>query len=257
MSTFQVVSSEGCLNTAHIQKELLCAIAEDHTYRVTDEAKKRHIATAASYDEFRHFVACADQKRVSRSEMESLSQPQKGWQVKTNLTTGNSKNTKGKKNGRIPRIHRNDDGFEPTFPTEVPKNSMEFERDWRRHCTTPGLKLKYLRLCGPKKIRHIFKTEVDVRLLVQFIEALSHNLPDAGIHLLAGSNPVDYPHNFASEVVSLLSSIAGTGRFSLNMQFLDDGEREHVRTLLEWLQTDPIISASSNLKKLRGQYNIK
>lgn len=54
----------GTLNTNMIQKELVSALAEDHNYKVTDEAKKKHIATAASYDEFRNFVACADQKRV-------------------------------------------------------------------------------------------------------------------------------------------------------------------------------------------------
>jgi hypothetical protein len=56
--------SSGELNTKMIERELVTAIAEDHTYKVTDDAKKRHIATAASYDEFRNFVACAEQTRV-------------------------------------------------------------------------------------------------------------------------------------------------------------------------------------------------
>ena len=55
---------DGELNTKLIEKELHKSIEEDRTYRITDDAKKRHIATAASYDEFRNFVACADQKRV-------------------------------------------------------------------------------------------------------------------------------------------------------------------------------------------------
>jgi len=246
MSSFQVVSSEGGLNTTHIQKELISALAEDHTYRVTDEAKKRHIGTAASYDEFRHFVACADQKRVSRAEMESLSQPQKGWQVKTNLATGSSRIAQTKKSGRSSRQLKHGERFEAVFPGDAPKNSMAFERDWRRHCTTPELKLKYLRLCGPKAIRRIFKTEVDIRLLVQIFGALSQNLPGAAVGNVANLSP--------GETLSFLDAIAGTGRFSLNMQFLDDGDRGHVRGLLAWLEMDSALSASADLKKTRAQY---
>ena len=55
---------DGELNTKLIESELVTAIEDDRTYRITDDAKKKHIATAASYDEFRNFVACADQKRV-------------------------------------------------------------------------------------------------------------------------------------------------------------------------------------------------
>jgi hypothetical protein len=58
------LTQDGELNRGFIERELVAALAEDHAYRVTDEAKKKHIATAASYDEFRNFVACADQKRV-------------------------------------------------------------------------------------------------------------------------------------------------------------------------------------------------
>ena len=44
---------DGGVNTTFIQKELVEALEEDRTYHVTDEAKKKHITTAASYDEFR------------------------------------------------------------------------------------------------------------------------------------------------------------------------------------------------------------
>ena len=59
-----VDESTGHLNTTLIQKELVSALAEDREYHVTDEAKKKYITKAGTYDEFRHMVACADLKRV-------------------------------------------------------------------------------------------------------------------------------------------------------------------------------------------------
>ena len=70
--TSGITSGTGALNTNCLQKELVMALAEDRAYHITDEAKKKHISTAASYDEFRHFVACADQKRVRCESFDCL-----------------------------------------------------------------------------------------------------------------------------------------------------------------------------------------
>ena len=41
--------------------------------------KKKAIHTAASYDEFKNFVACAEQKPLGRGEMESLKETKGSW----------------------------------------------------------------------------------------------------------------------------------------------------------------------------------
>ena len=110
-------------------------------FSVTDEAKKKHIASAASYDEFRHFVACADQKRVSRADMESLSKPEKGWHQKSNLATGRQLKSGVKGCGKSRLKGSKDAKLIPVFPLQPPKTPMEFERDWRRHCSSEESKL--------------------------------------------------------------------------------------------------------------------
>ena len=55
-----------------VRKELKGAIAADATYHRVNEMKKRAIGTAASYDEFKGLVACAEDglKPVTNKELQ-------------------------------------------------------------------------------------------------------------------------------------------------------------------------------------------
>mmetsp|Transcript_14689 Transcript_14689/g.17489 ORF Transcript_14689/g.17489 Transcript_14689/m.17489 type:complete len:306 (-) Transcript_14689:179-1096(-) len=232
----------GNLNTNLIQKELVTALAEDRTYKVTDDAKKKHISTASSYDEFRHFVACADQKRVTHAEMESLSKPEKGWQKKTNLALGQTgKQPKNKsfkdKNNKSKNSSKN--SISKNFPEIPPKNPMEFEREWRRHCKTSELKLKLLIFCGPKQLSLIFKNEIDVGLLGQIIKCFDDIIKI--IENTDKTNNIDnsymIPNNIQNEILSILMIIPKTGRFKLNVQFLDEKDKFHLRKVIEWIES--------------------
>jgi len=282
----RLTTATGELNTGRIQKELVTALKEDRSYRITDEAKKKHIATAASYDEFRHFVACADQKRVSNKDMESLAKPPKGWQMKTNLATG-----KAAGHEKALRSRRHDGGgaeaaaagggariAEP-FPTAAPKNPMAFERDWRRHCPTPELKLRYLALCGGAGLRKVFKTECDVALLGSVLGCLAdaaraHPLPAIDAVAAVGAatasvaavgtgavadaaarkksddddgasggaaDPADAAAveakalAAAGEVFGALCALPHTGRFRLNVNFMDAKDKASADAALAWL----------------------
>jgi hypothetical protein len=60
-----------------LQQELAGAVARDREARAVDNMKKRAIMTAASYDEFKGLVACANLAPLSRRESLLLT-PQPG-----------------------------------------------------------------------------------------------------------------------------------------------------------------------------------
>ena len=237
------LTRDGELNTSFIQKELVDALEEDRTYHITDEAKKKHITTAGSYDEFRHLVACADLKRVTRKDMDSLGKPEKGWQTKGNLATGTGKGKRGRANGR--KDSKGKVGaaqIEKAFPAAPPKNPMAFDRDWRRHCASRELKLRYLRLCGPGALQKVFKTEMDVALMGQIIRVFAETSSalaagSGAAEAAAGEGPpvADDLGGAAREIFSYMRIFPETGRFGLNVEFLGDEDRANVRACLDWL----------------------
>ena len=68
------LDSSGNLNVSLLKTEIKSDLASDATYKAVDAMKKKAIHTAQSYDEFKNFVACAEQKPLDRGEMESLKQ---------------------------------------------------------------------------------------------------------------------------------------------------------------------------------------
>jgi hypothetical protein len=105
---------------------------------------------------------------------------------------------------------------------------MAFERDWRRHCPTPELKLKFLALCGPDGIRKVFKTEIDVALLSQILKVLAETARTRS-EVVAFSAEAQ----LAFDVLRVLPT---TGRFSLNIEFMAETDNANVRYCVDWLQ---------------------
>ena len=66
-------------STENLSSQIHEAIEDDRERKLIDETKKRVVLTAKNYDEFRHLVASANQKRLSREEIESLQDEKKGW----------------------------------------------------------------------------------------------------------------------------------------------------------------------------------
>jgi len=60
----------GNLNVSLLKSEIKHDLSSDATYKAVDAMKKKAIHTATSYDEFKNFVACAEQKPLDRGEME-------------------------------------------------------------------------------------------------------------------------------------------------------------------------------------------
>lgn len=222
-----VDETTGQLNTTLIQKELVSALAEDREYHITDEAKKKYITKAGTYDEFRHMVACADLKRVSRADLDSLSQPVKGWENRSALATGQKKGKRGRRTtGR--RVNSTTNKLSTEFPAAPPTSSMAFERDWRRHGLTMATKLSYLELCGAANFRTIFKTDLDVGLLGKIVQTFAER---AQCTTACTSEDLQA----ASFALDFLEAVVQTGRFSLNVNFLCDADQANVQVVFDWL----------------------
>ncbi len=58
----------------------------DAKYKQTDNMKKRAVKVATNYDEFKAMVACAHLKKLTKKEVESLSNVKKGWKKKSENT---------------------------------------------------------------------------------------------------------------------------------------------------------------------------
>ncbi|CAM9131569.1 unnamed protein product, partial [Hapterophycus canaliculatus] len=142
------------VETLNLHLELCAALKEDVSRKRTDDMKKRAIHTAASYDEFRHMVSCADLTPVTRKEMEMLSDQKRGWQ--------------GRSGGFVSTKNRQD-RWAKTDPLRPPKDNSQFQRDWRRRCRTDDERREYLRLIGPEKLSVLFRVEMEPDILAQLL----------------------------------------------------------------------------------------
>ncbi|CAN0479265.1 unnamed protein product, partial [Ectocarpus sp. 12 AP-2014] len=126
--------------------------------------KKRAIHTAASYDEFRHMVSCAQLNPVTRKEMEMLSDPKRGWQGRVSGVAPTTKVSGSTGRQKAPRRTQR--------PLRAPKDYAQFQRDWRRRCRTNGERRDYLRLVGPKNVSALFRVEMEPDVLGQVLSVV-------------------------------------------------------------------------------------
>mmetsp|Transcript_6777 Transcript_6777/g.9488 ORF Transcript_6777/g.9488 Transcript_6777/m.9488 type:complete len:224 (-) Transcript_6777:34-705(-) len=177
----------GELNMARLQKEMAQHMLEDDRYHRVDEMKKKAITTSKNYDEFRQFVACAEDmlKPVKSAELAELRQGNTGWQKNRRDIQNNvllSKKCKEKS----------------TFGAEnnIPKNPLEFERDWRR----VEDRAAYLQRNGSKALGKLWHQELDATVLGEVLAVI-----------------VEF-----KQPIPWLFALSQSNRFSLNAAFIDN-----------------------------------
>ncbi|KAE9034745.1 hypothetical protein PR003_g8392 [Phytophthora rubi] len=219
--TSELTSIEhGAFDTAALQQELAQALEDDRVYKLTDDMKKRAIHTAASYDEFKNLVACADLKPISQRELRDFS----GAERQTNISF--KKNKSRKKPAKERR-------FQPTAAAldEPPATSVDFCRTWKRYLKTTDAKFRYLQVTTPERIADLFKPDIDSDLMAEIVEVLVASWrPKA-----ADSNPEEQPQ--AAFALSTMKALSQTARFSLILDFFDDYQTDKVRELFDLLET--------------------
>ncbi|KAG6618692.1 coiled-coil domain-containing protein 103 [Phytophthora cinnamomi] len=216
----QLTSIEhGAFDTAALQQELAQALEDDRLYKLTDSMKKRAIHTAASYDEFKNLVACADLKPISQKELRDFSRAER----QTNISYK-------KKSRKKPANERR---FQPTAPAldVPPATSVDFCRNWKRYLRTTDAKFRYLQITTPERIADMFKPDIDSDLMAEIVEVLVTSWRQKG----ADNNPEQPPQ--ATFALSTMEALSQTARFSLILDFFDDDQTGKVRELFTLVET--------------------
>jgi hypothetical protein len=222
-----------------LKSEIKQHIQEDRTYRAVDDMKKKAIHKAGSYEEFKNFVACAEQRPVTSSEMDELKQQKGSW---TQQKTRAEQQKKRERN--LSKKDAKGRNLAKDFPTQPPATSMELERDFKRHCCGPKHSLadkwRYLRMVGHEGAANLWKTEIDAGIMGHVIMAVDWAVGEAAASAI--TKEVAY---------GWLDVMTKCGRFTLNVNFLEDKQLEAVGRVCEWLKQE----GGEGVEELKGKYS--
>ncbi|XP_045841423.1 coiled-coil domain-containing protein 103 [Meles meles] len=189
-----------------LEKELQAALTADEKYKRENAAKLRAVEQrVASYEEFRGIVLASHLKPLERKDKIGGKRTV-AWNCRaTQRETSQDEATEVSQEKTL---------FQP-------ETSADFYRDWRRHLRSGPERYEALLQLGGPKLGHLFQTDVGFGLLGELLVALADQV-----------RPVD-----RLVVLGILRSLAGTGRFALNLSLLSPTERERCRGLFQKLQT--------------------
>eukprot|EP01039_Chlorochromonas_danica_P006459 gene6459-7123_t len=233
MSTQSFLDAEGNINTARLAKELEAALEFDTRYRQTDNMKKRAVKVAASYDEFKAMVACAHLKKLTKKEVESLSNVKKGWKKHSHVSQQSGTQLLELEQTREETMRKHEAFVEKVKAKKgKPRSAMELERDLRRINSDEG-KMRYLEELGLGEVRDILNRGADVDLLevialavVTVHEQRSSNVDDSTTAVSDGEV------NSCTNWLTMLSSLS---KFSLMLDFADRSLATKIRDSLQSL----------------------
>ncbi|XP_008054727.1 coiled-coil domain-containing protein 103 isoform X2 [Carlito syrichta] len=188
-----------------LEKELQAALAADEKYKRENAAKLRAVEQrVASYEEFRGIILASHLKPLERKD-KAGGKRSVPWNCHT---------TQGRTSQDVAT-----EISQEKSPLE-PQTSAEFYRDWRRHLRSGPERYQALLQLGGLKLGHLFQTDVGFGLLGELLVALADHV-----------RPAD-----RAAVLGILRSLAGTGRFPLNLSLLSQEERESCKRLFRKLQ---------------------
>lgn len=199
-----------------------------------------------------------------------LSDQKRGWQGRsggvvpaTKKPGRNGNNTNKKASGRTktPGTAAVIGSGAKTGPLRAPKDHSQFQRDWRRRCSTDIERREYLRLIGPDSFPALFRVEMEPDVLGQVLLIICSEYPPpaaqqpAAEHLVGtapssatpptvdrpGAGPADSVDGASSAgdekspsllgvggaryCVDWLWALTRTGRFAVNILFLEGKEK--------------------------------
>ena len=108
------------------------------------------------------------------------------------------------------------------FPvlSKTPQTAHEFTKVWRRQCKTDVQKYQLLLKLGSQELGRIFKAEISMGFLGEFLFILHNCLEDKD----------------AMEVFNILKQLSKTSRFDLSLKFLGEEERNVTSKLIKRLE---------------------
>lgn len=194
-------------------------------------------------------VRCTARDR--RKEMEMLSDQKRGWQGRSGgvMPPAAKSGSNGRRKGSSTKTRNRGTavaaigGSGKKGSLRSPQCHSQFQRDWRRRCHTDGERQAYLRLVGPENLAVIFRVEMEPDTLGQvlslicagFAEETQTKDPNA-VSSFAPADPTDSVDSggeswqasrekAAIYCVDWLRALTRTGRFEINIQFLESKEK--------------------------------
>ncbi|XP_026954777.1 coiled-coil domain-containing protein 103 isoform X3 [Sagmatias obliquidens] len=201
----QAMKRNDIIDFKALEKELQAALAADEKYKRENAAKLRAVEQrVASYEEFRGIVLA--------SHLKPLEPKDKIGGKKT--VPWNCHTIQGRPS--------QDETTEisPEKTRLQPETSAEFYRDWRRYLRSGSERYEALLQLGGPKLGRLFQMDVGFGLLGEMLMALADHVRPADRWVVLG----------------ILRSLAGTGRFTLNLSLMSHAERESCRALFQKLQ---------------------
>ena len=109
-----------------------------------------------------------------------------------------------------------------SLPTtmKTPQSAHEFSKVWRRQCKTEKEKYELLLKIGGQELGRIFKAEISMGFLGEFLSSLLNYLNV----------------NDAKAVCDILLQLSKTNRFDLSLKFLGEEERKITSELIKRLE---------------------
>ena len=190
-----------------------------------------------------------------RKEMEMLSDQKRGWLGRSGGVAPATKKPGSSGRKKTARGARKSDGAEigggakAVGPLRAPRDYSQFQRDWRRRCRTDEERREYLRTISPDKLPILFRVEMEPDILGKVLslicgdfmrepegyeldsaKAPTHEPVERSTGSVAGSPPdgsglSPVSKDEARLCVEWLSALSRTGRFAVNILFLEEKEK--------------------------------
>ena len=121
---------------------------------------------------------------------------------------------------------------------ELPRNPMEFTREWQKSCRTPATRGRYLASLPPRSEwwGGIFKGGIDVGILGEIFCCWAEGWVaegGAGLHPGCEGQELQAGHTAVSRVAHALVGLARTSRYELNLSLMSSDEMDSLRALCE------------------------
>lgn len=197
------MNKDGTIDFGKLEKQLLVAVDEDARYRRENDAKFRAVAqNVASYEEFKDIVAASHLKPLDKKDTEGLHNRKQPW---------NPYSAKPSEKTASPKDNI------PSGDLNVPRNSHEFQKYWRKCQKDKVKKYQYLITIGGPTLAEIFQAEISMGLLGEIVDIFNEN----------------WKADDFSKIYNILHGLATVKRFSLSLQFLSGREK---KVLIELFQ---------------------
>ncbi|EHB09263.1 Coiled-coil domain-containing protein 103 [Heterocephalus glaber] len=189
-----------------LEKELQAALDADEKYMRENAAKLRAVEQRVpSYEDFRSIVLASHLKPLDRKD-KTGGKRTVPWSC---CVVGGRTSPEGV----AIEIPQEEEPFQPG-------TTAEFYRDWRRRLRSGPERYQALLQLGGPALGRLFQTDVGFGLLGELLVTLANHM-----------RPAD-----RAAVLGVLHSLAGTGRFPLNLSLLSPTEHECCRALFQKLQ---------------------